>query len=47
RPLRASSVDIHPNARWQPNGLIVAGGNGCGNGIRKLYKPCGFFVDDD
>ncbi|CAM4809107.1 unnamed protein product [Rotaria magnacalcarata] len=47
RPLRASSIDIHPNARWQPNGLIVAGGNGCGNGIRKLYKPCGFFVDDD
>ncbi|CAF1299996.1 unnamed protein product [Rotaria sordida] len=45
--LRASSIDIHPNARWQQNGLTVAGGNGDGNGINQLYNPCGLYVDDD
>jgi sugar lactone lactonase YvrE len=46
-PLRGSSFDIHPNAKWQQNGLTVAGGNGQGNGINQLYNPCGFYVDDD
>ncbi|CAF1293556.1 unnamed protein product, partial [Didymodactylos carnosus] len=39
--------DIHPNARWQQNGLTVAGGNGEGNGINQLYHPWGLYVDDD
>ncbi|CAF4557551.1 unnamed protein product, partial [Didymodactylos carnosus] len=46
-PLRGSSIDIDPNARWQQNGLTVAGGNGYGNGINHLYYPCGLYVDDD
>ncbi|CAF3530911.1 unnamed protein product, partial [Rotaria sp. Silwood1] len=46
-PLRASSIDIHPNARWQQNGLTVAGGNRDGNGINQLYNPLGIYVDDD
>ena len=46
-PLRASSIDIHPNARWQQNGLTVAGGNGQGNGINQLSNPYGLYVDDD
>ncbi|CAF1156799.1 unnamed protein product [Didymodactylos carnosus] len=37
------SADIHPNARWQQNGLTVAGGNG----INQLSNPCGLYVDDD
>ncbi|CAF4709122.1 unnamed protein product, partial [Rotaria sp. Silwood2] len=41
------SADIHPNARWHQNGIIVAGGNGCGNGINQLYNPWGLYVDDD
>ncbi|CAF1028662.1 unnamed protein product [Rotaria sp. Silwood1] len=27
-PMRASSIDIHPNATWSTNGITVAGGNG-------------------
>ncbi|CAF4544456.1 unnamed protein product, partial [Rotaria sp. Silwood2] len=46
-PLRGSSIDIHPNARWQQNGLTVAGGNQEGNGINQLHYPCGLYVDDD
>ncbi|CAF1167856.1 unnamed protein product, partial [Rotaria sordida] len=46
-PLRASSIDIHPNARWQQNGITVAGGNGEGNGINQLSNPLGLYVDDD
>ncbi|CAF4655152.1 unnamed protein product, partial [Didymodactylos carnosus] len=41
------SIDIHPNARWQQNGLTVAGGNGQGSGINQLYCPWGLYVDDD
>ncbi|CAF4550426.1 unnamed protein product, partial [Rotaria sp. Silwood2] len=41
------SIDIHPNARWQQNGLTVAGGNGKGNGINQLSNPWGLYVDDD
>ena len=48
KPLRSSStIDIHPNARWQQKGLTVAGGNGQGNGINQLSRPCGLYVDDD
>ena len=46
-PLRGSSIDIHPNAKWQQNGLTVAGGNGQGNGINQLSNPWGLYVDDD
>ncbi|CAF3813320.1 unnamed protein product [Rotaria sp. Silwood1] len=46
-PLRGSSIDIHPNARWQQNGLTVAGGNGEGNGINQLLYPRGLYVDED
>jgi len=46
-PLRGSSVDIHPNARWQQNGVIVAGGYGAGSGINQLSGPWGLYVDDD
>ncbi|CAF1313062.1 unnamed protein product, partial [Didymodactylos carnosus] len=46
-PLRGSSIDIHPNARWQQNGLTVTRGNGEGNGINELSNPWGLSVDDD
>ncbi|CAF0907891.1 unnamed protein product [Rotaria sordida] len=46
-PLRGSSIDIHPNARWQQNGITVAGGNREGNGINQLSEPLGLYVDDD
>ncbi|UJR18898.1 hypothetical protein I4U23_022026 [Adineta vaga] len=46
-PLRASSIDIHPNAQWQQVGLTVAGGNGQGNGTNQLYAPSGLYVEDD
>ncbi|CAF4401687.1 unnamed protein product [Rotaria sp. Silwood2] len=46
-PLRANSINIHPNARWQQNGLSVSGGNGDGNGINQLTYPLGLYVDDD
>ena len=46
-PLRAPAIDIHPNAKWQQNGLTVAGGNGEGNGINQLSNPLGLYVDDD
>ncbi|CAF1537589.1 unnamed protein product, partial [Didymodactylos carnosus] len=46
-PLRAPAIDIHPNARWQQNGITVAGGNGLGNDINRLSSPNGLYVDDD
>ncbi|CAF1317934.1 unnamed protein product [Rotaria sp. Silwood1] len=47
-PLRSpSSTNIHPNARWQQNGITVAGGNRQGNGIHQLSDPFGLYVDDD
>ncbi|CAF3287872.1 unnamed protein product [Rotaria sp. Silwood2] len=42
-----SSTNIHPNARWQQNGITVAGGNRQGNGINQLSDPYGLYVDDD
>ncbi|CAF3895998.1 unnamed protein product [Rotaria sp. Silwood1] len=46
-PLRASFVDIHPNAKWAQNGITVAAGNGNGNETNQLCYPCGLYVDDD
>ncbi|CAF1012652.1 unnamed protein product [Didymodactylos carnosus] len=46
-PLRASSIDIHPNAKWAQNGVTVAGGSGQGHGLNQLDFPCGLYVDDD
>jgi sugar lactone lactonase YvrE len=46
-PLRAPAIDIHPNDKWQQNGLTVAGGNGIGNKMNQLYGPSGLYVDDD
>ncbi|CAF1462101.1 unnamed protein product, partial [Rotaria sp. Silwood1] len=46
-PLRASSIDIHPNAKWAQNGITVAGGNGKGSETNQLCYPCGLYVDDD
>ena len=46
-PLRGSSTDIHPNARWQQNGTTVAERNGQGNAINQLFYPYGLYVDDD
>ncbi|CAF3810707.1 unnamed protein product, partial [Rotaria sp. Silwood1] len=46
-PLRASSPDIHPNAKWSQNGITVAGGNGYGCEIDQLHDPCGLYVNDD
>ncbi|CAF2005511.1 unnamed protein product [Rotaria magnacalcarata] len=46
-PLRGSASDIPLNARWQQNGLTVAGGNRKGNRNNQLSNPCGLYVDDD
>ncbi|CAF4431634.1 unnamed protein product [Rotaria sp. Silwood2] len=46
-PVCFVSIDFHPNARWQQNGLTVAGGNGKDNGINQLSNPWGLYVDDD
>ncbi|CAF3884317.1 unnamed protein product, partial [Rotaria sp. Silwood1] len=45
--MRASSIDIHPNATWSKNGITVAGGNGYGSEINQLNCPLGLYVDDD
>ncbi|CAF5099768.1 unnamed protein product, partial [Rotaria sp. Silwood1] len=41
------STDIYSNARWQQNGITVAGGNRQGNGINQLSDPYGLYVDHD
>ncbi|CAF1001852.1 unnamed protein product [Rotaria sp. Silwood1] len=46
-PLGGSSIDIHPNARWQQNGITVAGGNREDNGTNQLSSPWDLYVDDD
>ncbi|CAF3885322.1 unnamed protein product [Rotaria sp. Silwood1] len=45
--MRASSIDIHPNATWSKNGITVAGGNGYGSEINQLKTPGSLDVDDD
>ncbi|CAF3461294.1 unnamed protein product [Rotaria socialis] len=37
---------IPPNAKWQQNGVTVAGGNGSGSGFNQLIQPLGLYVDD-
>ncbi|CAF3913558.1 unnamed protein product, partial [Rotaria sp. Silwood1] len=46
-PAHLVSTDIDQKARWQQNGLTVAGGNRDGNGINQLSYPWGLYVDDD
>ncbi|CAF5047187.1 unnamed protein product [Rotaria sp. Silwood1] len=46
-PLHASSIDIHPNAKWAQNGITVVGGNGRGSKINQLNSPFGLYVDED
>ncbi|CAF1447800.1 unnamed protein product [Rotaria sp. Silwood1] len=46
-PLRASSIDIHPNAKWSQNGITVAGGNGSGSETNQLSLPWGLYVHED
>ncbi|CAF5051050.1 unnamed protein product [Rotaria sp. Silwood1] len=43
----ASSIDIHPSAKWAQNGITVAGGNGSGSGTNQLSLPWGLYIDDD
>ncbi|CAF4889585.1 unnamed protein product [Rotaria sp. Silwood1] len=45
--MRASSIDIHRNAKWSQNGITVAGGNGHGSKTNQLHWPWGLYVDDD
>ncbi|CAF5038442.1 unnamed protein product [Rotaria sp. Silwood1] len=45
--MRASSINIHPNAKWSQSGITVAGGNGWGSETNQLYCPHGLYVDDD
>ncbi|CAF3986841.1 unnamed protein product [Rotaria sp. Silwood1] len=42
--MRASSIDIHPNATWSTNGTTMAGG---GSGTNELSNPYGLYIDDD
>ncbi|CAF5037238.1 unnamed protein product, partial [Rotaria sp. Silwood1] len=46
-PLRGSAINIHPNARWEQNGITVAGQNGFGNETNQLSSLWGLFVDDE
>ncbi|CAF1534965.1 unnamed protein product [Rotaria sp. Silwood1] len=45
--MRASSIDIHPNATWSKNGITVAGGNGWGRKTNQFCYPLGLYIDDD
>ncbi|CAF1438742.1 unnamed protein product [Rotaria sp. Silwood1] len=45
--MRASSIDMHPNATWSKNGITVAGGNRRGSETNQLSYPWGLYVDDD
>ena len=38
---------LPPNARWSPDAVIVAGGNGHGNATNQLFWPFGLDIDDD
>ncbi|CAF4710965.1 unnamed protein product, partial [Rotaria socialis] len=40
-------VNISDNAKWSPNGVTIAGGNGAGGAANQLYYPFGLFVYDD
>ncbi|CAF5112580.1 unnamed protein product [Rotaria sp. Silwood1] len=45
--MRASSIDIHPNATWSTNGITVAGGNGWDSKTNQPWLPWDLYVDDD
>ncbi|CAF1523486.1 unnamed protein product [Rotaria magnacalcarata] len=40
-------VNIPANAKWEQNGVTVAGGHGQGGSTNQLNWPSGLFVDDD
>ncbi|CAF3422705.1 unnamed protein product [Rotaria socialis] len=40
-------VDIPADAKWEQNGVAIAGGNGAGTATNQLNYPYGLFVDDD
>ena len=42
-----SNVTICAQARWDPNGITVAGGHGQGSGLNQLDHPMGLFIDND
>jgi sugar lactone lactonase YvrE len=33
------------SATWSTQGVVVAGGNGCGNALNQLAAPCYIFID--
>ncbi|CAF4439794.1 unnamed protein product, partial [Rotaria magnacalcarata] len=41
------SAELSRDAKWAPNGVVVAGGHGNGSDLNQLYAPRGVFVDDD
>ncbi|CAF2964862.1 unnamed protein product [Rotaria sp. Silwood2] len=45
--MRASSIDIHPDATWSKNGITVAGGNGYGSKTNQFFNPWGLYIDED
>ncbi|CAF1450144.1 unnamed protein product [Adineta steineri] len=42
-----SISNVPSDAKWQQNGIIVAGGIGVGNGLNQLSNPYGVYVDHD
>ncbi|CAF4550872.1 unnamed protein product, partial [Rotaria sp. Silwood2] len=46
-PLRSNSTGINANAKWNRNGLTVAGGNGSDSGINQLKCSWDLYVDND
>jgi hypothetical protein len=38
---------ICATARWNRNGVIIAGGNGPGHALSELNQPRGIFLDDN
>ncbi|CAF4710841.1 unnamed protein product, partial [Rotaria socialis] len=39
--------NIPADAKWEQNGVTIAGGNGAGSATNQLNYPYGLFVDDD
>ncbi|CAF3786971.1 unnamed protein product, partial [Rotaria socialis] len=39
--------NIPANATWAQNGVTIAGGHSKARATNQLYRPLGFFVDDD
>ncbi|CAF1478908.1 unnamed protein product [Adineta steineri] len=38
---------ININTKWKQHGITIAGGNGDGNQLNQLHRPCGIYVNDD